>query len=101
MTAFPVDFKVGITLPHRHSEFISASVSFKNGYNRTFLSHKPAINRGTMKTIHLRLNSLSEVKTPINSAIQSHYSLLYTHYSPNVTLAQKFAGRFFEKHMEN
>jgi hypothetical protein len=27
-------FKVGITLPHRHSEFISESSSFENGYKR-------------------------------------------------------------------
>jgi plasmid rolling circle replication initiator protein Rep len=49
MTVFPTVFKVGITHPHRHSEFISESVSFKNGFNRNPSPTSHAINREAMK----------------------------------------------------
>ena len=51
MTVFPVYFKVGITLPHRHSEFISESSSFENAYKRTFLSHNPRDKSQGQETI--------------------------------------------------
>ena len=62
MTVFPVDFKVGITHPDRHSEFSSESSSFEKRLQPNYLSKK---KRQSLSPFHI--NTQISQRSGLNS----------------------------------